>query len=55
MNPRKPCTGHVTIVRTEKRPTRPDGTLDVAAWCAQLDAEANRGAATGPGHVERNR
>lgn len=37
------CT-HRTPAKGDNRPKRPDGTLDVAAWCAQLDAAHNAGA-----------
>lgn len=52
--PDRTCT-RVVHRPAAPKPTKADGTLDVRAWCAQLDAEANRGAATGPGRLGGDR
>lgn len=47
------CTHRIELRLTNNSapPRRPDGTLDVAAWCRTLDTRANVGA--GPTREDR--
>lgn len=38
------CTRPTPPRPATDQPRRPDGSVDVRAWCAQLDATANLGA-----------